>query len=113
MFFFPSLAEGGVYVIYEALAAGLPCLVSDHAGSAVRDGIEGFVIPVGDIEALATRLKQFAGDDALRRRMALAARARADHFAWPNFYRRIGIMYREAVALDRRPAAGPMDLFER
>ena len=113
VFVFPSLAEGGVYVIYEALAAGLPCIVSDHAGSAVRDGIEGFVVPVGDIEALAARLKQLAGDEALRRRMALAARARAEHFAWPNFYRRIGIMYGEAVARDHRPASGPMDLFER
>lgn len=113
VFVFPSLAEGGVYVIYEALAAGLPCIVSDHAGSAVRDGIEGFVVPVGDIEALAARLAQLAGDEALRRRMALAARARAKHFAWPNFYRRIGIMYREAVARDHHPAAGPMDLFER
>jgi glycosyltransferase involved in cell wall biosynthesis len=113
VFVFPSLAEGGVYVIYEALAAGLPCIVSDHAGSAVRDGIEGFVVPVGDIDILAARLKQLAGDEALRRRMAVAARARAEHFAWPNFYRRIGIMYREAVARGGAPAAGPTDLFER
>ncbi len=113
LFVFPSLAEGGVYVIYEALAAGLPCLVSANAGSAVRDGIEGFVFPAGDIDAMAARLKQLAGDEALRRRMALAARARGEHFAWQNFYRRIGIMYREAVARDGRAAAGPMDLFER
>src|SRR5262249_13593378 len=32
-FVFPSLAEGGVYVIYEALACGLPCIVSANAGS--------------------------------------------------------------------------------
>jgi glycosyltransferase involved in cell wall biosynthesis len=113
VFVFPSLAEGGVYVIYEALAAGLPCIVSANAGSAVREGIEGFVVPVGDIEALAARLRQLAGDEALRRRMALAARSRAENFAWPDFYRRIGIMYREAVAREGRAAAGPMDLFER
>src|SRR4029077_20879751 len=70
VFVFPSLAEGGVYVIYEALAAGLPCVVSENAGSAVRDGIEGFVVPVGDVEALAARLTQLAGDEELRRRMA-------------------------------------------
>jgi glycosyltransferase involved in cell wall biosynthesis len=113
VFVFPSLAEGGVYVIYEALAAGLPCIVSANAGSAVRDGVEGFVVPVGDIEALASRLRQLAGDEALRRRMALAARARAEQFAWPAFYRRIAIMYREAVAREGQPAAGPMDMFER
>ena len=113
VFVFPSLAEGGVYVIYEALAAGLPCIVSDRAGSAVRDGVEGFVVPVGDTDALAARLREIAGDETLRRRMALAARARGEHFAWPNFYRRIGIMYGEAVARDHQPASAPTDLFER
>ena len=112
-FVFPSLAEGGVYVIYEALACGLPCIVSTNAGSAVRDGIEGFVVPVGDSAAIADRLQRLAEDDSLRRRMSLAARARAERFAWPEFYRRIGLMYREAVAREGRLAAGPTDMFER
>ena len=113
VFVFPSLAEGGVYVIYEALACGLPCIVSAHAGSAVRDGIEGFVVPVGAPDAIAERLRRLAEDEALRRRMSLAARARAERFAWPEFYRRIGLMYREAVSRDGAPAAGPVDMFER
>jgi hypothetical protein len=112
VFVFPSLAEGGVYVIYEALAAGLPCIVSANAGSAVRDGIEGFVIPIGHSAAIAERLQRLQADEELRRRMSAAARARAESFAWPEFYRRIGLMYREAVAREGRPAAGPMDLFE-
>jgi Glycosyl transferases group 1 len=113
VFVFPSLAEGGVYVIYEALACGLPCIVSANAGSAVRDGIEGFVVPVGDPEAIADRLRRLAEDDGLRRRMSVAARARGARFAWPEFYRRIGLMYREAAAREGRPAAGPVDMFER
>ena len=112
IYVFPSLAEGGVYVIYEALAAGLPCIVSANAGSAVRDGSEGFVVAAGDVDALARRLRELADDAALRQRMGDAARGRALHFAWPQFYRRIGLMYREAVAREGRPAAGPMDLFE-
>jgi hypothetical protein len=44
--------------------------------------------------------------------MSLAARARAERFAWPEFYRRIGLMYREA-AREGRPEAGPTDMFER
>jgi glycosyltransferase involved in cell wall biosynthesis len=39
LFVFPSLAEGGVYVIFEALASGLPCLVSANAGSAARRAV--------------------------------------------------------------------------
>jgi len=112
IYVFPSLAEGGVYVIYEALASGLPAIVSANAGSAVRDGREGFVVAAGDVEALARRLRELAEDAALRRRMGEAARERGLHFAWPEFYRRIGLMYREAVTREGRPAAGPTDLFE-
>jgi glycosyltransferase involved in cell wall biosynthesis len=113
LFVFPSLAEGGVYVIFEALAAGLPCLVSANAGSAVRDGIEGFVLPVGDTAALAGRIRQLAGDAVLRRRMAAAARQRAEQFSWEHFYRRIGLMYRAAVDRGGKPFDVPLDLFER
>ena len=62
---------------------------------------------------MAGRLSQLAADEALRRRMAAAARARAERFAWPEFYRRVGHMYREAVAREGRAAHGPTDLFER
>jgi glycosyltransferase involved in cell wall biosynthesis len=113
LFVFPSLAEGGVYVIYEALACGLPCIVSANAGSAVRDGIEGFVLPVGDVDALADRIAALAADPAQRQRMAAAARARAEHFSWENFYRRIGLMYRAAVERGGAPFEEPLDLFER
>ena len=97
VFVFPSLAEGGVYVIYEALACGLPCIVSDRAGSAVRDGIEGFVVPAGDTAMLAERIARLRDDETLRRRMSLAARLRAERFSWPEFYRRIGLVYAEII----------------
>lgn len=112
IFVIPSLAEGGVYVVYEALASGLPCIVSENAGSAVRDGIEGFVVPVGDVQALAHRIRQLHDDADLRRRMSAAARARAGGFSWENFYRRVGIMYRQALALGGAAMPAPMDLFE-
>lgn len=57
VFVVPSLAEGGVNVIYEAMASGLPCVVSDRSGSAVVDGINGFVFPTGDRVALRRALE--------------------------------------------------------
>ena len=63
--------------------------------------------------ALAQRIRELAEDPALRRRMALAARQRAEHFSWRHFYRRIGSMYRAAVAEGGRPFDEPLDLFER
>ena len=48
VFAFPSLAEGSALVTYEAMAAGLPSVVSAEAGSVVRDGLDGFVVPAAD-----------------------------------------------------------------
>ena len=51
VFVFPSLFEGSAVVTYEALACGLPCVVTPEAGSVVRDGVEGLVVPSADVEA--------------------------------------------------------------
>ena len=53
VFVFPSLFEGSAVVTYEALACGLPSVVTPNAGSVVRDGIEGFVVPASQVDGLA------------------------------------------------------------
>ena len=55
VFVFPSLFEGSAVVTYEALACGLPSVVTPSAGSVVRDGVEGFVVPPAEVEPLAHR----------------------------------------------------------
>lgn len=85
-FVFPSLFEGSAVVTYEALASGLPSVVTAQAGSVVRDGIEGFVVPPRDVDALAERLERLGADPALRRAMSEAARARALGFDWPRYH---------------------------
>ena len=52
VFVFPSLFEGSAVVTYEALACGLPSVLTPNAGGVARDGIEGFVVGPGDIPAL-------------------------------------------------------------
>jgi len=83
VFVFPSLEEGGPLVTYEALASGLPAVVSPMgAGRAVRDGQEGFVIEPHDVDAWVDTLRTLAASEELRRTMADAARARAKCFTW-------------------------------
>ena len=48
VFAFPSLFEGSAVVTYEALACGLPSVVTPESGSVARDGVDGFVVPSGD-----------------------------------------------------------------
>jgi glycosyltransferase involved in cell wall biosynthesis len=54
----PSLEEGFGLVVPQALACGLPCIVSDRVGAAdlIRHRDNGSIFPVGDIEALREEL---------------------------------------------------------
>jgi glycosyltransferase involved in cell wall biosynthesis len=84
-FVFPSLAEGSALVTYEALACGLPVLTTPNAGSIVRDGVEGFIVPIRDVDALANRLEQLRTDERLRKEMSKAARVRAEAYTWDRY----------------------------
>lgn len=98
VFVFPSLFEGSAVVTYEALACGLPMIVSPAAGSVVRHGIEGFLVPPRDVQALACSMRQLGESPELRLRMAEAARARALEFNWDRYQR---IVIEELVSLSR------------
>jgi glycosyltransferase involved in cell wall biosynthesis len=86
VFVFPSLFEGSAVVTYEALACGLPSVVTPNAGSVVRDGIEGFLVTPRDVETLAQRMERLGNDPELRARMAAGARTRALAFDWPRYH---------------------------
>src|SRR5262249_6270389 len=86
VFVFPSLFEGSAVVTYEALACGLPSVVTPNAGSVVRDGVEGFQVPCSQVEPLAQRMEQLGSDPELRAHMAQAARTRALAFDWPRYH---------------------------
>ena len=85
VFVFPSLFEGSAVVTYEALACGLPSIVTPNSGAVVREGSEGFLVPPCDIETLADRMERLGSDPELRAELAVAARARALEFDWPRY----------------------------
>lgn len=93
IFVLPSLAEGGSNATYEALASGLPSIVTKNCQSLVRDGIEGYVIKAGDVGELRDRIQRLYTAPELRRRMAAAARRRAERHTWQDFSRRLELMY--------------------
>ncbi len=95
VFVFPSLHEGSANVTYEALASGLPVITTFESGSVIRDGIEGFIVPSANVEALKERIVRLMKDRELRRCMALAARRRAEEFTWGAFRQRLVVRARE------------------
>jgi glycosyltransferase involved in cell wall biosynthesis len=86
VFVFPSLFEGSAVVTYEALACGLPCVVTPASGSVVRDGVEGFLVEPRDVPGLAERMEQLGGSAQDRARMSIKARSRALEFDWPRYH---------------------------
>ena len=74
----PSANEGTPVVAIEALAAGRPVVATRVGGvpDVVDDNESGFLVEVGDIEALTDRLEQLAGDPELRARLGATGRER-------------------------------------
>ena len=66
-------------VVLEAMASGLPVVVSDQVGAAdaVTHGESGYISPVNDIGALAGYLAELVGSTERRRQMGASARLAA------------------------------------
>lgn len=77
VFVLPSLVEPRGAVINEAMACGLPVIVTDRCGSIgdiVLEGENAFIYPAGDAGALAESMTRLVDEPALRERMAQRSR---------------------------------------
>ncbi|MBM3503960.1 MAG: glycosyltransferase family 4 protein [Alphaproteobacteria bacterium] len=94
----PSYREGLPRVLIEAAACGRAIVTADVPGcrEVVREGENGFLVPVRDTEATAVALRRLILDETLRQRMAARGRAMVEHeFSEPEFVARSFAVYRE------------------
>lgn len=79
LFLLPSGTESFGLAALEAMAHGVPVVASRVGGlpEVVRHGVDGFLEPVGDVEAMAARVASLLRDPQARRAMGQAARTRA------------------------------------
>ncbi len=72
-----SLWEGLPLVLLEAMACGLPpvCFAIDGTDEILTDGVQGRVVPVGDVEAMAVALEAMLTSSDLRRNYGREARS--------------------------------------
>lgn len=91
VFVLPSLVEGLALVILEAMAAGLPVITTPNSGAVgcIDENENGFIVPVRDAEAIASRLATLYDHEDRRFAMALAAIAKAEKLSWSRFEHQI------------------------
>jgi glycosyltransferase involved in cell wall biosynthesis len=85
----PSLCEGSSGATYEALVAGVPVVTTLNAGSLVRDGEDGFVLPIRDADGIAERLQHLADEPERLARMSRAASARQTELTFEGYQGRL------------------------
>ena len=97
---FPSSLEGSAKVTYEAAACGLPQITTREAGDVVEDGVQGTIVPPGDVDRLAEAIRHLYQNPEIVARMSIAARARVvENFTWDHFRARLLGGYERAMQL--------------
>lgn len=81
IYFQPSLVESHGIAVVEAMAHGLPCVVSNIGGlpESVSDSETGFTCAPDDVDSFSTRILQLLTDFDLRNKMGQSGQQRAEH----------------------------------
>lgn len=105
VFCLPSLEEGLALVQAQAMACGLPVICSENTGGRdiVRDGIDGYVVPIRDVNALKERILYFFDNPAKCAELGASARERVrSGFSWADYGENMIASYRRILGLETR-----------
>jgi glycosyltransferase involved in cell wall biosynthesis len=107
----PSRVDGFGLVVPEAMACGVPAIVSDTVGAKelIEEGHNGFIVPSGNSGALIERMRWCIWNATSVHSMSTAARAAAERYSWANYRRRLSAAVREVLS----PRSEPRDEVDR
>ncbi|BAU63908.1 putative glycosyl transferase [Stanieria sp. NIES-3757] len=97
---FPSLVEGFGLVLTEAMACGIPVITTPNTAGPdiITDGVEGFIIPIRDVEALKEKLEWCYKHPEELAEMGKAARRKAEQLTWDLYRQRLANRVQEILA---------------
>jgi glycosyltransferase involved in cell wall biosynthesis len=95
IFIFPSIEEGSALVNYEAMASGLPIITTFNSGSVARDGKDGFIIPIRDVNSLKKKIKYFYNNPQEIKKMGKSARKQVENYTWKNYGENLSEIYKK------------------
>jgi glycosyltransferase involved in cell wall biosynthesis len=107
LFVQPSPNEGLANVLLEAMASGLGVVATDRTGASecITNGIEGFIIPAGNLEVLMEAILWCYRHRAETEAMGKAARVRIEsQFTLEHYNQRVLTLYRKAAGHSGAPA---------
>jgi glycosyltransferase involved in cell wall biosynthesis len=95
----PSRLDAFGMVVPEAMACGIPVIVSDMVGAKqiVEEGRNGFVVPAENVEALVHRMRWCIQNMYSLKKMSGAARATAECLGWASYRHRLTTAVREVL----------------
>lgn len=99
-----SRSEGFGMVLTEAMACGLPCVAFDcPSGPAdiIKEGEDGFLIPVENTSQMADRLLQLIEDKTLRKQMGKSAKQNVKRFSADEILKRWDELFKELLNKDQ------------
>jgi len=102
VFCLASIQEGLAQVIPQAMACGLPIICTTNTGGEdmVRNGQDGFIVPIRDVDALKEKLVLLYEDSQLCKSMGESARERVSgRYSWDHYGENAVRHYREILAL--------------
>lgn len=94
IFVFQGLCEGFGMVTLEAMANGLPCMVSTGGCGIITDGKDGFINDNGDVDKLTENLRTLMKDRDRLVQMGIEAKKSARKCTWEGFSSNIANVYR-------------------
>jgi glycosyltransferase involved in cell wall biosynthesis len=103
----PALAEGRALVQQEALACGLPLIVTANAGGddLIEEGRTGFFVPIRSPESIAERIAWFADHRDALPEMRRHALRKAGETGWIRYENSVIELVRELCARDQHAQA--------
>ncbi len=105
-----SRHEGLGLVLPEALHCGTPCIATRCGGpeEVIQDGVNGFLLDVGDTAGFAAAMNRIAGEPGLRARLAAAAPASVERFLYPAHVRAWEGLLTDLGVYQSSPSATPL-----
>lgn len=100
IFILPSLAEGSSLSIYEALASGLPCIVTENCGSVVTNMLDGLVIKTNSTDSIVDAVKYFVDNPNMVEKMSKAASETIKNYTWTIYSKKISEAYKNKILME-------------